>query len=116
MLHKGSLLVTGTSTVIIPLRRRPGQIDSWFDASCDITLPHTCSVICDNDRLISKVIVIEPYNNLGPRMWGLQLKWQIFDHRTRQIYWTADMDGCNSDDMITDHDNESDYILNKDNI
>jgi hypothetical protein len=116
MIHKGSLLVTGTAMVIIPIRSKPSEADAWFDPSCDISLPHSCAVVCENDRVSSNIIQIEPHNNLGPRYWGIRIKWHIYDHRTRQIYWTTETSSCSTeshDDLITEQVGSGDFVLNE---
>jgi hypothetical protein len=83
----GSVVVTGSSSLTIPFRGRPENIEVWFADACDINLPHTCSPMCPDDEITG---FAQP---LPHHRWGLTISWHVLDRRTRQAYWNATIQG-----------------------
>lgn len=82
-MHEGRLIVTGKSSLVIPLKSKPEYVKAWFSEQCDIGGPKTCVPTCPNDKIEAEV------NHIKGKIWGIKIGWEVLDGRTREAFWMA---------------------------
>lgn len=81
-----SIVVTGTSSLTIPFRRKPYSVTATFGPECDINYP-TCYPTCPLDTVGASI------QYLGNRRWGVVITWSVLGGRVRKINYEVILKG-----------------------